>query len=48
VLDDDICHQLSVGVSLLVEAVDLVHVHVVELDRSVVSSGENGSVGGVN
>ena len=48
VLDDHICHELSVGVSLLVEAVDLVHVHVMKLDGSVVSSSENGSVAGVD
>ena len=43
-LDDHISHQLSVGVSLLIEAMNLVHMNMVKLNLPVVSSSKNCSV----
>jgi hypothetical protein len=41
VLDDNICHELSVSISFLIEAMNLIHVDMMKLNLSIVSTGEN-------
>ena len=44
VLDDDVGHQFSVGISFLVESMNLIQKHFVKLDLTIVSSSEDGVV----
>jgi hypothetical protein len=43
-LDDYICHELSVSVSLLVQAMNLIHCDLMELKLSAVASCKNSSI----
>ena len=43
-LNDDIRHELSVCVSLLVETMNLSHVHLMQLDLTIVSSSKDSFV----
>lgn len=41
VLDNDICHQLAIGVPLLIQSVDLVKLHFERSESTIVGAGKD-------